>query len=114
MITPEILDAGLTVVIKALVILLPIFVAFYRKDRDALNRLLVAVPEIYDVVSQERRKQNKPALDNPLGRALELAKGVVQRPLTQAETDRMRIALQAHHEDVRPADITKPIGIPAS
>lgn len=99
----NLLSEGLTVAIKGLLILGPVLFAFWRKDKDAMERLLSAIPDIFDAVQQERRRLGKPALDNPLKRALGLASDVVGRDLSSQEAARVTTALNAHHERLRDA-----------
>jgi hypothetical protein len=94
------------VVLKICAILFPIFWAFYRHDKDALQRLMASIPDIYDVVQQERRKLvGQSARTQPIERAMELARGIVGKPLTTTDQARVRAALQAHHERVKAAGL---------
>jgi hypothetical protein len=97
----ELISGATTVVLKLLLIMGPVFVAFYRKDRDALERLLKAIPDIYDTVDQERRRKGLTAIPDPLKRGLELAAEHLGRALSPPEAARVRDALRARHERAR-------------
>lgn len=89
-------------------ILGPIFVAFYRKDRDALQRLLAAIPDIWNLVQKEREKGSPAtakvnAQSNPLGRAIEVAGDIHGRALNATEKARVEAALKSVTEAVKAA-----------
>lgn len=87
---------ALAVVMQVGLILAPVFLAFLRKDKRALEMLLEALPSIYDAVEQERRKgQLKTA---PLERANELARNVAGRKLKPRETALVESRLKSIHE----------------
>ncbi len=93
---------SLPIVWTVLGTLFPVFIAFYRRDRDALERLLKAVPDIWDVVQREKRKERVGIrVVDPLARALELAAGQVQRSLTPVETARVKTAIVAYNERMK-------------
>jgi hypothetical protein len=94
-------------------IIFPILVAFYRKDRDALERLIASVPSLYNVIEQERRRKILPVTADKLTRGVELAEErVAGRKLKPIEEQRVRLELQAQHEKVRA--VGGPGGSPAA
>ena len=92
------------IVLKVGGILAGVLVLFFRKDQSAMTRLLEAVPEIWAVIEQERRRAQEgkatatKASTNPLQRGLELAKERKGSPLNAKETVAVTQALQAQHE----------------
>jgi hypothetical protein len=106
---PHLAQSIMTMALKIGLVLGPIFVAFYRKDRDAFQRLLTAVPAIYESVMQERRRiaegkaaelpaGAQKARTDPLGRALEKAAEQNKGKLTAVQEARLRTEFQAMHE----------------
>lgn len=94
------LKAGMLVVELGL-ILAPVLYAFAVRDKAAMQKLLAALPDVYDVVLQERRralagKGSDPG--DPLKRALVIAQQVAGRSLRPAERSLVEAKLRAEHE----------------
>lgn len=84
--------------VELVLILVPVYVAFARRDKDALAKLVEALPRVYEVVAQERRKGLLPAGESPVKRALELTEMALGRSLSITEGARARVELAAIHE----------------
>jgi hypothetical protein len=98
--TLDLIFRATDVALKVLFKLAPSLIAFARGEKNALALLVQAIPDIYDSVMQEQRK-NPAAVSDPLKRGLELAAEYVGRALTEAEAARVRDGLRAHHERTR-------------
>jgi len=95
------IGVALDLIIKIGIIIVPILFAFYRKDKDALARLLASLPNIYGVVQQEARKGDSQARTDPLGRAMEVAASIAGGKLSATQAATVRSGLQAIHERSR-------------
>lgn len=95
------IGVALDLIIKIGIIIVPVLIAFAKKDKDALARLLASLPNIYAVVEQERRKGDQVARTDPLGRAMEIAAGIAGGKLSATQAATVRSGLQAIHEERR-------------
>ena len=124
-------DGAIKVGLAIFAVMFPVAVAFVRKDRDAMEKLLASIPAAWDVVQQERRRAKKPtsielsaaeranqakATSNAIGRALEVVaqvapkalvvyKGGVRQLKSEDLMNRAEVELRAHHERMHAAGL---------
>ncbi len=95
------IELALNLIIKIGIIIVPVLIAFAKKDKDALARLLAALPFIYGAVEQERRKGEPLARSNPEARAFEIAQTIAGGKLTVSQAAVVSSGLRAINEERR-------------
>jgi hypothetical protein len=120
----ELVAGAVGVAWSLFLIIFPTAVALARKERNALELLLAAIPRAWDVVQQERRRAAKTskmplsaeekinqdhAVTNATARALEIVAAIAPKELTKLRDGKpvlktpelvtqATVAIQAHHE----------------
>lgn len=114
----EVVGRIITIVMQVGLMILPVIWAFIQHDKDALAKLMAALPDIYDVVAKERRKAEErgavvAASTSPLERAMQIARTIAGGTLRAADEVRVKAALEAHHERLTEAGLrVTPVRVP--
>lgn len=92
-----------TLLAEIVVILAPVLIAFYLKDKDALKRAIEAVPDVYRVVLRERTREGglEIAKTDPMGMALSAMATAFGNRVVQKNADLFRLKIQATHDLAR-------------